>query len=241
MGREDEFFVVSGREIKEGKVTDIYFLRTMKVLGAKGLADKHVVMEIAARSLPNGVPWGILAGVEEVARLLEGRNLDVHALPDGSLLRPWIPIMRIEGPYSEIGPLETSILGFLCSLSGVATMAARVKFAAGEKPVVNFGIRRQHPAVSLAYERASLIGGLDGSSGILLEEIGFKPVGTMPHAMIILFGDQVTAWKSFNEVLPDEVPRIALVDTFYDEKTEAIMAAEALKDRLEGVRLDTPS
>ncbi len=241
MGREDEFFVVSGREIKEGKVTDIYFLRTMKVLGAKGLADKHVVMEIAARSLPNGVPWGILAGVEEVAKLLEGRNLDVHALPDGSLLRPWIPIMRIEGPYSEIGPLETSILGFLCSLSGVATMAARVKFAAGEKPVVNFGIRRQHPAVSLAYERASLIGGLDGSSGILLEEIGFKPVGTMPHAMIILFGDQVAAWKSFDEVLPDEVPRIALVDTFYDEKTEAIMAAEALKDRLEGVRLDTPS
>ncbi len=241
MGREDEFFVVSGREIKEGKVTDIYFLRTMKVLGAKGLADKHVVMEIAARSLPNGVPWGILAGVEEVAKLLEGRNLDVHALPDGSLLRPWIPIMRIEGPYSEIGPLETSILGFLCSLSGVATMAARVKFAAGEKPVVNFGIRRQHPAVSLAYERASLIGGLDGSSGILLEEIGFKPVGTMPHAMIILFGDQVAAWKSFDEVLPDEVPRIALVDTFYDEKTEAIMATEALKDRLEGVRLDTPS
>lgn len=241
MGREDEFFVVSGREIKEGKVTDVYFLRTMKVLRDKGLADKHVVMEIAARSLPNSAPWGILAGVEEVARLLEGRNLDVHALPDGSLLRPWIPIMRIEGPYSEIGPLETSILGFLCSLSGVATMAARVKFAAGEKPVVNFGIRRQHPAVSLAYERASLIGGLDGSSGILLEELGFKPVGTMPHAMIILFGDQVAAWKSFDEVLPEEVPRIALVDTFYDEKTEAIMAAEALKDRLEGVRLDTPS
>ncbi len=241
MRREDEFFVVSGREIKEGKVTDIYFIRTMKVLRAKGLADKHVVMEIAARSLPNGAPWGILAGVEEVARLLEGGNLDVYALPDGSLLRPWIPIMRIEGAYSEIGPLETSILGFLCSLSGIATMAARVKFAAGEKPVVNFGIRRQHPAVSLAYERASLIGGLDGSSGILLEEIGFKPVGTMPHAMIILFGDQVAAWKSFDEVLPDEVPRIALVDTFYDEKTEAIMAAEALKDRLEGVRLDTPS
>ncbi len=240
MGREDEFFVVSGSEIREGKVTDVYFLRTMKVLREKGLADKHVVMEIAARSLPNGAPWGILAGVEEVARLLEGRDLDVYALPDGSLLRPWIPVMRIEGPYSEIGPLETSILGFLCSLSGVATMAARVKFAAGEKPVVNFGIRRQHPAVSLAYERASLIGGLDGSSGILLEEIGFKPVGTMPHAMIILFGDQVAAWKSFDEVLPEDVPRIALVDTFYDEKTEAIMAAEALGEKLEGVRLDTP-
>ncbi len=240
MGRKDEFFVISGSEIREGKVTDVYFLRTMRVLRERDLADKRVVMEVAARSLPNGVPWGILAGVEEVAKLLEGRNLDVYSLPDGSLLRPWIPVMRIEGPYSEIGPLETSILGFLCSLSGVATMAARVKFAAGDKPVVNFGIRRQHPAVSLAYERASLIGGLDGSSGILLEEIGFKPVGTMPHAMIILFGDQVRAWRSFDEVLPPDVPRIALVDTFYDEKTEAIMAARALGERLEGVRLDTP-
>ena len=240
MGREEDFYIVTGKEVREGKVTDVYFLRTMKVLESKGLANQRVVMEIAARSLPGKVRWGILAGVEEVARLLEGRNVDVYSLPDGSLLRPWIPVMRIEGPYSEFGPMETSILGFLCSLSGVATMAARVKFAAQNKPVVNFGIRRQHPAVSLAFERASLIGGLDGSSGILLEEIGFKPVGTMPHSMIILFGDQVRAWASFDEVLPDEIPRIALVDTFYDEKTEALMAAETLKDKLEGVRLDTP-
>ncbi len=240
MGREEDFYIVTGKEVREGKVTDVYFLRTMKVLESKGLANQRVVMEIAARSLPGKVRWGILAGVEEVARLLEGRNIDVYSLPDGSLLRPWIPVMRIEGPYSEFGPMETSILGFLCSLSGVATMAARVKFAAQNKPVVNFGIRRQHPAVSLAFERASLIGGLDGSSGILLEEIGFKPVGTMPHSMIILFGDQVRAWASFDEVLPDEIPRIALVDTFYDEKTEALMAAETLKDKLEGVRLDTP-
>ncbi len=241
MGREEEFYIVSGREVKEGKVTDVYFLRTMKVLESKGLADKRVVMEVAARSLPNKARWGILAGVEEVARLLEGRKIDVYSLPDGSLLRPWIPVMRIEGPYSEFGPMETSILGFLCSLSGVATVAARVKFAAGDKPVVNFGIRRQHPAVSLAFEKASLIGGLDGSSGILVDELGFKPVGTMPHAMIILFGDQVKAWRAFDEVLPEEVPRIALVDTFYDEKTESLMAAEALRDKLAGVRLDTPA
>jgi nicotinate phosphoribosyltransferase len=198
-------------------------------------------MEVAARSIPNKAKWGILAGVEEVAKLLEGKNVDVYSLPDGSIFRPWTPVMRIEGPYSEFGALETSILGFLSSLSGVATVAARVKMAAGDKPVFNFGIRRQHPAVSLAFEKASLIGGLDGSSGILTEELGFKPVGTMPHAMIILFGDQIKAWRSFDEVMPEDVPRIALVDTFYDEKTEAIMAAEALGKRLSGVRLDTPS
>jgi nicotinate phosphoribosyltransferase len=239
--RQDDFYIISGKEIKEGKVTDIYFLRTLEVLRAKGLADKRVVMEVAARSIPNKAKWGILAGVEEVAKLLEGKNVDVYSLPDGSIFRPWTPVMRIEGPYSEFGALETSILGFLSSLSGVATVAARVKMAAGDKPVFNFGIRRQHPAVSLAFEKASLIGGLDGSSGILTEELGFKPVGTMPHAMIILFGDQIKAWRSFDEVMPEDVPRIALVDTFYDEKTEAIMAAEALGKRLSGVRLDTPS
>jgi nicotinate phosphoribosyltransferase len=239
--RQDDFYIISSKEIKEGKVTDIYFLRTLEVLRAKGLADKRVVMEVAARSIPNKAKWGILAGVEEVAKLLEGKNVDVYSLPDGSIFRPWTPVMRIEGPYSEFGALETSILGFLSSLSGVATVAARVKMAAGDKPVFNFGIRRQHPAVSLAFEKASLIGGLDGSSGILTEELGFKPVGTMPHAMIILFGDQIKAWRSFDEVMPEDVPRIALVDTFYDEKTEAIMAAEALGKRLSGVRLDTPS
>lgn len=239
--KREDFYIVSGRDIREGRVTDVYFIRTMEVLRAKGLADRRVVMEVAARSLPNKAKWGILAGVEEVAELLEGKNVDVYSLPDGSLFRPWTPVMRIEGPYSEFGTLETSILGFLSSLSGVATAAARVKMAAGDKTVVNFGIRRQHPAISLAFEKASLVGGLDGSSGILVEELGFKPVGTMPHAMIILFGDQVLAWKSFDESMPDDVPRIALVDTFYDEKTEALMAAEALGERLAGVRLDTPS
>ncbi len=241
-----KFYVVREGEIKAGKVVDVYFIRTMEALRHLGLENTRVVAEIAARSLPKSrrggrFEWGVLAGVEEVAKLLEGREVDLYSLPDGSIFEPGLPIMRIEGPYSEFGPLETSILGFLCSLSGVATVAAHVKVAAGGKPVVNFGIRRNHPAISLAIERASLIGGLDGSSGILIEEIGFKPMGTMPHALIIIAGDQVKAWKAFDEAVPEEVPRIALVDTFCDEKTEAIKAAEALGERLQGVRLDTPS
>jgi len=68
-----------------------------------------------------------------------------------------------------------------------------------------------------------------------------NPTGTMPHSLIIAIGDQVRAWKSFDKYMPKEVPRIALVDTYFDEKTEAIMAAEALGKALYGVRLDTPS
>jgi len=91
-------------------------------------------------------------------------------------------------------------------------------------------------------DRASFIGGLDGVSSLSgAKVIGKEPTGTMPHALIIMFEDQVKAWKAFDETIPEKVPRIALIDTYYDEKTEAILAAEALKKKLHGVRLDTPS
>jgi nicotinate phosphoribosyltransferase len=63
----------------------------------------------------------------------------------------------------------------------------------------------------------------------------------MPHALILVFGDQVKAWKAFDEVIEPGVPRIMLVDTLYDEREEALMAAKLLGNKLYGVRLDTPS
>jgi nicotinate phosphoribosyltransferase len=90
-------------------------------------------------------------------------------------------------------------------------------------------------------DRAAYIGGMDGVSSIQgAEACGIEPTGTMPHALMIVFGDQVAAWKAYDEVIEPDSPRVILVDTFYDEKTEAIMAAETLGSRLDGVRLDTP-
>jgi len=133
------------------------------------------------------------------------------------------------------------MLGLICQASGAASRAARIKRVAGEKAVVAFGIRRMHPALSPMLDRAAYIGGFDGVSSLKgAEIIGEKPMGTMPHALMILFGDQVKAWRAFDEIISPDVPRVALVDTYYDEKIESIMAAEALKDRLYGVRLDTP-
>ena len=73
------------------------------------------------------------------------------------------------------------------------------------------------------------------------ELIGIEPSGTMPHALILIMGDTVEATKAFDEVIDPKVKRVSLIDTFNDEKVEAIRVAEALGKRLYGVRLDTPS
>ena len=242
------FHVASDEEIKRGESTDIYFARTKQILEAKGLDKVNVVVEVTCNDIPRDWPWGVLCGIDEVANLFEGRSVDVYAMPEGSVFRPndhrgvRVPIVIIEGPYGEFCELETPLLGFLCQASGVATMAARLRKIVAGKQLVAFGIRRAHPAISPMLDRASYIGGFDGVSSLIgAKAIGKEPMGTMPHSMIITFGDQVKAWRAFDEVMLPEVPRIALVDTYFDEKTESIMAAEALGKELYGVRLDTPS
>ncbi len=241
------FHCASDEEIKKGETTDVYFVRTKQVLEAKKLDKLNAVAEVTVGGLPNEWPWGVLCGIEEEARLFEGRPVDVYAMPEGSIFYPSDsrgvrePLMFIEGPYGEFCIFETPMLGLICQASGVATRAARVKKAAGKKIVMAFGIRRMHPALSPMLDRVAYIGGLDGLSGLSgAKAVDAKPMGTMPHALIIAFGDQAKAWKAFDEVMPPEVPRVALIDTYFDEKTEAIMATETLKDRLYGVRLDTP-
>jgi len=242
------FHIASDEEIKSGKTTDIYFVRTKKILEEKGLAKTKVVAEITASNLPRNWPWAILCGIEEVAHLFDGIPVNVYSMPEGSLFYSHDfygirePVMNIEGPYGDFCLYETPLLGLICQASGIATVSARIRKIVDKAILISFGIRRAHPALSPMIDRAAYIGGFDAVSGLTgAEIINKKPVGTMPHALIIVIGDQIKAWKAFDEIISEEVPRIALVDTYFDEKTEAIMAAEALKNRLHGVRLDTPS
>lgn len=241
------FHYASDEEIKQGKTTDIYFVRTKQIIETKGLDETPVIADITPGHLPDEWGWGILCGIEEEAHLFEGIPVDVYAMPEGTVLYHEDfrgvrePIMRIEGPYGEFCTYETPLLGLICQASGIATRAARVRKAAGEKTLISFGIRRMHPALSPMIDRAAYIGGFDAVSSLSGAKIlGMKPVGTMPHALIIVFEDQVKAWKAFDEIMPSEVPRVALVDTYSDEKMEAIMAVEALEERLDAIRLDTP-
>lgn len=241
------FYQATDEEIKKGETTDTYFSRTEKILKAKGLDKVEVVAEVTTGDLPRNWTWGVFCGIEEVAHLFEGYPVNIDAMPEGTVIQPVdyygirIPVVVIEGPYGKFSIFETPLLGFLCQASGIATAAAHIRKAAGKKLVLSFGIRRMHPAISPMISRAAYIGGFDGVSCVLsAKRIGIKPSGTMPHALIVVFGDQVKAWRAFDELMPPEVPRIALTDTYFDEKIEAIMAAEALGKRLWGVRLDTP-
>lgn len=228
------------QEIKAGRTTDVYFLRAVEILEATG-RDRQVRAEFIAKSLPNGASWAVFAGLDEVVGLLEGIPVDVRAMPEGTIFHPYEPVLEIQGSYLAFAVLETAILGLLCQASGVATKAARIRRVAGDKTVASFGARRVHPAIAPAIERAAYIGGCDGVSVVMSAELlGQDPTGTTPHALILLMGDTVDTMLAYDRILPPEIPRIALIDTFQDEKFEAIRVAEALGDRLWGVRLDTP-
>ena len=150
--------------------------------------------------------------------------------------------MRITARYSAFGLYETAILGILSQSTGWATAARRIVEAAAPIPVIGFGARHVHPSVADQMDYASVVGGCVGAStpaGARLA--GLAPTGTMPHALIIIFGDTVRALEAFDRHIDPSVPRVALVDTFTDEAEESVRVANALGDRLWGVRLDTPS
>jgi nicotinate phosphoribosyltransferase len=236
------FHVASETDIKAGHVSDVYFARTVQILEARKLR-KRVKAEIRLKSFPQA-DWdfGVLAGIEEAAALLEGLPVDVWAMDEGTLFGAHEPVLMIEGVYVEWAQYETALLGFLCQASGIATKAARCKRAAGQRQVVSFGARRMHPALAPMIERNAFVGGCDGVAVTKSAElIDADPVGTIPHALVLLFGDTVQALRAFNEVVDPKVRRVALIDTLQDEKFEAIRVAQALGKDLYAVRLDTPS
>ena len=236
------FHIASEPDIKAGQVSDVYFARTVQILRARGLT-KRVKAEIRLKSFPQA-DWsfGVLAGIEEAAGLLEGLPVDVWAMDEGTLFGPHQPVLVIEGTYVEWAEYETALLGLLCQASGIATKAARCKRAAGERQVISFGARRMHPALAPMIERNAFIGGCDGVAVTKSAElIDADPTGTIPHSLVLLFGDTVQALAAFNEVVDQKVRRVALIDTLQDEKFEAIRVAEALGKDLYAVRLDTPS
>jgi nicotinate phosphoribosyltransferase len=230
------------REILSGDASDVYFRNAEEILSKENL-DPTVVMEVFARR------DAVLCGIDESKVLLadvlaangHAKETEIEALADGDLISPKEVVMRIRAPYRAFGLFETALLGIMAQSTGWATAARECVDAAAPEPVISFGARHVHPEVSDTLDYAAIIGGCVGAStpaGARLA--GLAPTGTMPHSLVLIFGDTVKAAEAFDRHMPPDVPRIVLVDTFHDEAEEALRVANALGDRLYGVRLDTP-
>jgi nicotinate phosphoribosyltransferase len=229
-------------EVLTGDSADVYFARADEILSREGL-DPVVVMEVFSRQA------GILCGIDEAKVLLahvlgEAPEAEavVEALSDGDTFEPKEVVLRIRARYRAFGLYETAILGMMAQSTGWATAARMVVEAAAPEPVISFGARHVHPEITDQLDYAAIVGGCVGAStpaGARLA--GLNPTGTMPHSLVLIFGDTVAAAEAFDRNLSSDVPRIVLVDTFRDEAEEALRVAHALGDRLYGVRLDTPA
>jgi nicotinate phosphoribosyltransferase len=224
-------------ETLNGENADIYFHRTQELLQREAL-DPVATMEIFPGSA------GVFCGIDEAVELLHTaakRPLEIWALEEGAMMGKKEVVLRIRGFYREYGLYETAILGMLASQSGWASAARSIVEAASPVPVISFGARHVHPDVSARMEYASIVGGcVTGATPAGARRAGKQPSGTMPHALVLIIGDTVRATEAFDKWIPREVNRVALVDTFHDEAEEAVRVAQALGDRLWGIRLDTP-
>jgi nicotinate phosphoribosyltransferase len=222
-----------------GESADVYFARAEEILSREDL-DPVVAMEVFARR------EAVLCGIDEVKALLahvlkDSPEAVVEALSDGDRISPKEVVLRIRAHYRAFGLYETALLGIMAQSTGWATAAREVVDAAAPEPVVSFGARHVHPEISDNLDYAAIVGGCVGAStpaGARLA--GLSPTGTMPHSMVLIFGDTVRAAEAFDRHMPPDVPRIVLVDTFHDEAEESLRVAQALGERLYGVRLDTP-
>lgn len=235
INKERLFHSASHEEIIKGITSDIYFIKAREILRAVGKEKTPVTAEIFSSRA------GVFAGAVEAGNLLKDKDVSVWSLEEGDEMEKKEVVMRINGPYDEFGIYETALLGILASASGWASAARECKSAAGDKPIFSFGARHIHPAVAPVMERAAVIGGADNCSCILGAKLmNNDPVGTVPHAAIIVIGDTVETALIYDQVMPADSPRIILVDTFKDEVEESLRVAEAMKEKLSGVRLDTP-
>jgi nicotinate phosphoribosyltransferase len=171
-------------------------------------------------------------------------RLDVDAIPEGTVVFPQEPLVRVRGSILQAQLVETALLNLLNFQSLIATKAARVCFAAQGDPVVEFGLRRaQGIDGALTASRAAYIGGCSGTSNVLAGKVFGIPVkGTHAHSWVMSFENELEAFNTYADALPNN--SIFLVDTYDTIKgvRHAIEVGKRLRKRghkLAGIRLDS--
>ncbi len=171
-------------------------------------------------------------------------NVDIYSAKEGEIIFAQEPVLRTEGTIIETQILETLILNFLNFESLIATKASRLKYAAGNHKVLDFGLRRAQGLGGIQASKAAIIGGVEATSNVYSSFVHGTPAsGTMAHSWIQSFDDELTAFRKYAEYYPDNC--VLLVDTYDTLKSgvpNAIKVAKELEEKghqLKGIRLDS--
>lgn len=256
-------------------LTDFYELTMMQGYYEKG-QNETVIFDMFYRNNPSNGGYAICAGLDQVIDYIKNLNFtyedieylrglglfkedfltylggfhftgDIYAIPEGSIIFPKEPLIKVIAPIMEAQLVETAILNIINHQSLIATKTARIVFAAEGDGIMEFGLRRaQGPDAGLYGARAAMIAGCIGTSNVLAGQLFDVPVlGTHAHSWIMSFKDEYTAFKHYAEIYPDNCT--LLVDTYDTLKSGVPSAIRVFKEMKEsgiplkryGIRLDS--
>jgi nicotinate phosphoribosyltransferase len=247
-------------------LTDRYELTMLGSALRDGSARRQCVFEVFARRLPDGRRYGVVGGTARVvdairdftfdaetvqflrdgdvvddatADYLAGYRFsgDVVGYPEGELYFPFSPVLTVAASFAEAVVLETVILSVLNHDTAVASAAARMVSAAGERPIIEMGSRRTHEQAAVASARAAYLAGFASTSNLAAaQRYGVPTAGTAAHAFTLLHDDERAAFAAQVESLG--VSTTLLVDT-YDITRGIELAIEVAGPKLGAIRIDS--
>lgn len=257
-------------------LTDLYELTMMQGYFKNEEENKTVIFDAFFRNNPFGGGYSIMCGIEQLVNYVRELRFeeedivylrstgifsedfldylrgfqftgDIYAIPEGTLMFPREPMVKVIAPIMQAQLMETAILNIINHQSLIATKAARICYAARGDGIMEFGLRRaQGPDAGTYGARAAVIAGCVGTSNVLCGQLFNVPVkGTHAHSWIMSFPDELTAFKTYADLYPDAC--ILLVDTYDTLKSgvpNAIRTFQYMKDKGMlrtgyGIRLDS--
>ncbi|OUQ16372.1 nicotinate phosphoribosyltransferase [Lachnoclostridium sp. An14] len=257
-------------------LTDLYELTMMQGYFKEENANETVIFDAFYRTNPDGNGYAVCAGLEQVIEYIENLHFtqadtdylrstgmfqedfldyllhfkfsgDIYAIPEGTVVFPREPLVKVIAPIMEAQLIETALLNIINHQSLIATKAARVVYAAEGDGVMEFGLRRaQGPDAGIYGARAAMIAGCVGTSNVLAGQMFDVPVkGTHAHSWIMSFPDELTAFRTYARMYPNAC--ILLVDTYDTLKSGIPNAIQVFTEMREagipltfyGIRLDS--
>lgn len=255
-------------------LTDLYQLTMMYGYYRRGMSEKTAVFDLFFRKAPDGGAYAIAAGLEQAIEYINNLCFDeedisylrslklfdegffdilkdfsftgeIYAVPEGTVVFPFEPLLRVKAPIMQAQLLETALLNLINHQTLIATKASRVVYAAEGNSVLEFGLRRaQGPDAGIYGARAAIIGGCSSTSNVLTGEMYGIPVkGTHAHSWVMSFDSELEAFRAYAKVFPESC--LLLVDTFDTLRSgvpNAITVFEELRSsgyKPVGIRLDS--